>query len=49
MPPNEALDLAKYINDSCPFLKLRGIMSMGKIGNVDEFKAAHELKTKMIS
>jgi uncharacterized pyridoxal phosphate-containing UPF0001 family protein len=23
-------------------------MSMGKIGNVDEFKAAHDIKTKLI-
>ena len=48
MTPDESFDLVKHINDSCPHLKFKGLMSMGEIGNVEEFKEIQELKVKML-
>ena len=46
--PEESISLAKHIHSSCPFLNFRGIMSMGQIGNEDEFRLINELKVKML-
>ena len=40
----EAIPLVQHIKDQCPFLKFKGLMSMGEIGNTEEFKTVHELK-----
>ena len=46
--PANALKLSEFIRDHCPFLNFCGIMSMGKIGDIEEFKAIHKLKLKML-
>lgn len=46
--PDESLELVKHINTNCPFLKFCGVMSMGAVGNVEEFKAINELRNKMV-
>lgn len=38
--PDEAIELANLIRNECPFLKFRGLMSMGEIGNLEEFRVA---------
>lgn len=42
--PDEAIDLARHMRASCPFLKFGGLMSMGEIGDVSEYKIMKELK-----
>ena len=37
-----------HIRKECPFLKFKGIMSMGEIGNVSEFKKMNELRNEML-
>lgn len=39
-------DIVKTIIEQCPNLKLVGIMSLGNIGNKDEFKKMVEIKNK---
>ena len=39
-------DIVKTIIENCPNLKLVGIMSLGNIGNKDEFKKMVEIKNK---
>lgn len=46
--PEEAFELAKYIRDECQYLKFSGLMSMGEIGDVEEFRIIRRLKTKML-
>lgn len=40
----EALDIVKFIRDECRFLKFTGIMSMGEIGDIGEFRCIRALK-----
>ena len=47
--PEESMELVKHIRDACPFLTFRGIMSMGEIGNQEEFRLVNDLKSKMLS
>ena len=35
--PDESMKLADFIMQECPQLRFRGIMSMGEIGNINEF------------
>mmetsp|Transcript_17739 Transcript_17739/g.30036 ORF Transcript_17739/g.30036 Transcript_17739/m.30036 type:complete len:126 (-) Transcript_17739:87-464(-) len=44
----EAKALATHIQTDCPMLRFRGLMSMGEIGDVDEFRAMHTLKQEML-
>ena len=46
--PDGAIDLARHIRENCPFLRFKGLMSMGELGNVKEFRAVHDLKLKML-
>ena len=41
---SEADGLVKHIIEKCPYLKFKGLMSMGAIGNVKEFQTMYELK-----
>jgi hypothetical protein len=41
--------LAKHILESCPYLNFKGIMSMGEIGNIEEFKLINQLKERMLN
>ena len=40
----ETIPLIQHIKENCQFLKFKGLMSMGQIGNIEEFKSVHELK-----
>ena len=40
--------MARFIRDECPKLNFRGIMSMGEVGNVAEFRLMHELKQTIL-
>ena len=33
----ETIPLVQHIKEQCPFLKFKGLMSMGEVGNVKEF------------
>ena len=44
VPTTEACGLVHHIKDKCPFLKFKGLMSMGEIGNTKEFESIYELK-----
>lgn len=47
--PDESLELIKHIQQECPFLNFRGLMSMGEIGNVSEFRLINALKLRIES
>ena len=47
--PENAVKLAKVIREECPMLRFRGIMSMGAVGNEEEFKGVHELRNQMLA
>ena len=42
--PDQAIELIQFIRDECKMLRFRGLMSMGAIGDTEEFQAAHALK-----
>lgn len=44
----EAPKLANYICHECPELKLKGLMSMGKLNDVEGFRKMHELKLNIL-
>ena len=44
LSPEDSIEVIKHINEACPFLNFRGLMSMGEIGNIEEFKAINLLK-----
>ena len=49
LSPEESIDVIQHINDACPFLNFRGLMSMGAIGNVEEFQAINKLKSEVLN
>jgi uncharacterized pyridoxal phosphate-containing UPF0001 family protein len=36
--PKESVDFIKFIYDECPRLKFKGLMTMGKLHDIDGFK-----------
>ena len=41
VPVDAVPELRQHIDHECPHLKFRGLMSMGAVGNVEEFKMIH--------
>jgi uncharacterized pyridoxal phosphate-containing UPF0001 family protein len=48
IPPNDVLDLVKYIKTDCPKLSFRGLMSMGILKDIEGFKVMYDLKQKLV-
>lgn len=46
--PDAVSEMTRHIRESCPFLRFRGLMSMGALGNVQEFRIMHQLKTDLL-
>lgn len=42
------MKLIEFIRDECPRLRFRGLMSMGAIGDTEEFEAIQKLKSEAI-
>ena len=42
------MDLVTFIMKECPQLEFRGLMTMGKVHDIDGFKLMYELKRKLI-
>ena len=48
MPPEEALQLIAYIYKECPKLLFRGLMTMGKLHDVEGFQLMQKMKEQVI-
>jgi uncharacterized pyridoxal phosphate-containing UPF0001 family protein len=46
--PSESKNLVKFIMEECPLLRFRGLMSMGEVCNVEEFRSIHKLRLEML-
>lgn len=46
--PEKVPELVSYIIKECPRLRFRGLMAMGKIGDIDGFRSVYQLKQKLI-
>jgi len=47
LDPEKAKELIKHIQLNCKQLNFKGLMSMGAIGDSEEFKKIHQLKLKI--
>lgn len=47
--PKDASDLVFHIKENCKNLRFRGIMSMGAVGNVEEFREVYQLKNSILN
>ena len=45
---DETIPLIHHIKSECPMLRFKGLMSMGEIGNVEEFRSVHALKVQIL-
>ena len=46
--PDEAIEVAKYIEDKCRFLKFRGLMTLGDEDDPKEVEHIHQYKLKIL-
>ena len=45
--PQDSFGVVSHIRDNCGSLNFRGIMSMGAVGDVEEFRQINKLKEEM--
>ena len=46
---DEAMELVSFIKTECQMLRFRGLMSMGAVGDTEEFASVYNLKKKILS
>lgn len=47
VPKEDVLNLVEFIEKLCPRLKFRGLMTIGKVNDIEGFQIMHDLKERL--